>query len=286
MAEFLDLSGHSFGKLTAIRRYTAAPTKRVKWVCTCECGNERIVDSCNLTSGHITSCGCSRRKINAGDRFGHLVVESYVSCDGKHTLWRCRCDCGRYTVTRTDALKSGATTSCGCVNESIRRAFSENQKANAITDDERRIHGIWHHMMGRCYNPKEAGYEHYGGMGVSVCERWHDMYAFTSDLLGEYVSHVARHGVRQTSLDRIDPTGNYNPSNVRWATTKVQANNQRRHQRTFTGTNLRTGQTFVGRSQSQFARQHGIKGNHISAVLSGRRRSACGFTFKWSEVGR
>ena len=56
----IDLTGMVFGKLTAIE-----PVKKVKngdmlWRCKCDCGNESLVQSGNLKSGHTKSCGCYR----------------------------------------------------------------------------------------------------------------------------------------------------------------------------------------------------------------------------------
>lgn len=64
-------------------------------------------------------------------------------------------------------------------------------------------------------------YEHYGGRGITVCERWRESYpAFLAD--------VGRKPSPQHSLDRIDNDGHYEPGNVRWATAKQQANNRRK----------------------------------------------------------
>lgn len=54
-----------------------------------------------------------------GQRFGHLTVlervDNQVGKNGKtNVVYRCRCDCGEETVVRATALRSGATTSCGC----------------------------------------------------------------------------------------------------------------------------------------------------------------------------
>lgn len=40
----------------------------------------------------------------------------------------------------------------------------------------------WHAMMYRCYNNKDESYSKYGAIGVSVCERWHDMNNYILDM--------------------------------------------------------------------------------------------------------
>jgi hypothetical protein len=35
---------------------------RRKWLCICDCGNEKIVDTTSLKNGHIKSCGCLNKE--------------------------------------------------------------------------------------------------------------------------------------------------------------------------------------------------------------------------------
>lgn len=74
-------------------------------------------------------------------------------------------------------------------------------------------------MMDRCYNPKATGFDRYGGRGITVCERWHDIKAFVADMESTYFNGA--------SIDRINNNGNYEPSNCRWATATQQNRNQR-----------------------------------------------------------
>ncbi len=80
----------------------------------------------------------------------------------------------------------------------------------------------WQHMIRRCRDPKESGYERYGAVGVVVCGRW----------LGEdgFANFLADMGERPegATIDRFpNQSGNYEPGNCRWATRVEQQRNMR-----------------------------------------------------------
>ena len=53
----LDITNQIFGKLTAIKRVPSRGGKTY-WLCRCECGQEKEVQTCHLISGATQSCGC------------------------------------------------------------------------------------------------------------------------------------------------------------------------------------------------------------------------------------
>lgn len=69
----------------------------------------------------------------------------------------------------------------------------------------------------RCTNPKHKDYPKYGGLGVKM------LFATFDDFIG----HIGLPPNSNVSLDRIDPTGNYEIGNVRWANKIVQAHNKK-----------------------------------------------------------
>lgn len=73
-------------------------------------------------------------------------------------------------------------------------------------------------MRQRCNNPNSDQWKWYGGRGISICERWDNFTLFLEDMGERPQGH---------SIDRINPDGNYEPSNCRWATPKQQAENNR-----------------------------------------------------------
>lgn len=83
-------------------------------------------------------------------------------------------------------------------------------------------------MINRCENPRVRSYPRYGGRGIKVCEMWRNNYA-------AFLAHVGRRPSPRHSIDRIDPNRNYEPGNVRWATSLEQQNNRRNTRRVVVG---------------------------------------------------
>ena len=130
-----NLTGKRFGRLLVIKQANHHIQKRGKkvvcWKCLCDCGNETIVYSDHLMSGHTSSCGCYQREkvieskfVNLiGKKFGRLVVlsldEDKILGDGRDTFWLCRCECGNEIKVDARALVAKNTSSCGCLRESL-----------------------------------------------------------------------------------------------------------------------------------------------------------------------
>lgn len=77
----------------------------------------------------------------------------------------------------------------------------------------------WKSMNQRCTNPAASNFKHYGGRGVTICERWRASFAaFLADM-GECP------GAHMT-LDRLDNSKGYEPGNCRWATMAEQNRNR------------------------------------------------------------
>lgn len=60
MTKLVDLTGQRFGRLIVIRR--SPSSKRVNWLCQCDCGGECSPTTYCLRSGRTQSCGCIQRE--------------------------------------------------------------------------------------------------------------------------------------------------------------------------------------------------------------------------------
>lgn len=154
-----------------------------------------------------------------GFRRHRLVVVSEAPQRGRVRYFNCLCDCGSQRIICMPSLvsKTSELKSCGCWKIEVQRARRTTHGQNSATF-RTRTYNTWAKMIARCTNPNQAGWEHYGGRGITVCNEWRRFEAFFADM-GERPEGK--------SLDRIDVNGNYEKSNCRWATQSEQMSNTR-----------------------------------------------------------
>lgn len=94
-----------------------------------------------------------------------------------------------------------------------------------------------HAILQRCYNPKSARYSHYGGRGISVCDRWRNpaggrrFHNGRGSSLGVayFICDMGIPPSTTHSIERKDVNGDYCPANCIWATPKIQQRNTTRN---------------------------------------------------------
>lgn len=62
MSKVIDLTGQRFGRLVVIERTENSAQGGARWLCRCDCGNEKIVHRRELLNGDARSCGCLRKE--------------------------------------------------------------------------------------------------------------------------------------------------------------------------------------------------------------------------------
>jgi hypothetical protein len=157
--------------------------------------------------------------MQAGQIYGKLEAIEFLHID-KHRcrVWRFRCHgCGNENFSaRAYIVQRGDTTSCNCHRRAV-MAVANLKHGKWKTSEFK----IWGGMIDRCTNENSPSYPGWGGLGVTICERWrHNFENFLADM-----------GLRPSPKHSIDrhpnPFGNYEPTNCRWATWTEQARNRR-----------------------------------------------------------
>lgn len=159
--------------------------------------------------------GRPQNVIDIGTRFGKLVVIGRAEAKNRRSRSICRCDCGNEVVRTNSELKHGVK-SCGCL-----LAESHLKHGGCRRGKRERLWIIYCGIKARCNNPRSKIYKYYGERGISVCKEWDADYA-------AFRTWAMDNGCKSgLTIDRINPNGNYEPSNCRWITQKEQCLNKR-----------------------------------------------------------
>lgn len=151
-----------------------------------------------------------------GRKFGRLTALGFAG----NRKWVCQCECGTQKAINSQALKSGETRSCGCLQKEL---AAKRLTKHGYTSRKgcTPTYQSWACMIQRCTNPNLRCYHRYGGRGIKVCERWRDSFkAFLSDM--------GKRPSKAHEIDRKDNDGNYEPGNCQWTTHRQNMSHTRR----------------------------------------------------------
>lgn len=130
----------------------------------------------------------------SGERYARLKALEVAgqAVDNGNYLWLCECDCGEYTIVRSQKLRSGEIRSCGCLRDETTAARMVVHGLSYTVE-----HGAWRNMIFKALK--------------NQCEIWEPWLVF-----GQFLYDMGRKPDPEMVLKRIDKEKGYTPQNLAW----------------------------------------------------------------------
>ena len=162
-----------------------------------------------------------------GERFGRLVVLSKANRTYQ-TMWDCACDCGAYLVVSGSNLRSGHTSSCGCLRDELRPTYAKRRDFTGKNNPRAKASIA---LSGNNYVPsdsvwyKRAAGVFYAAKKKGVKLGFSNVAALATYVLSikpnkcpvfkrRFVERGAGFSNWSPSIDKIDPKKGYVPGNI------------------------------------------------------------------------
>ena len=197
-----------------------------------------------------------------GTKFNRLTLleEAPSIIEKNHSARRrvkCSCDCGRIIIVDYCHVKDGHTKSCGCYAKEKRTIHGFNGT---------RLSSIYRHILRRCYSPSDENYKWYGAKGIKMCDEWLNNRKLFFDwaMSNGYKDNL--------TIDRINNNGNYEPSNCRWVTTKVNNRNRPTTRLSFEDAqDIRNAYLLGCFTQKEIAEGYGVCSQYVGQIINNQK---------------
>ena len=73
-----DLIGQQFGRIKVVSRAPSGSRWQTRWHCICDCGNAKVMQASNLTTGKSKSCGCGAEETRQANNAKAKLTEEQV----------------------------------------------------------------------------------------------------------------------------------------------------------------------------------------------------------------
>ena len=191
----INMVGKKFGRVLVTKEICRDIIGHdVKYECICDCGTIFITGGNGLRSGKCQSCGCYNKERTSethkipmiGKKFGKLTVIEQVDSPNRRIYYKCQCECGNYTTVVGEDIRSGHTTSCGClkskgedsISKILRSAnipFEKEKTFDSCRFPKTNYHGRFDFYVNNHYLIEYDGIQHFG-----IPNKW-DTYESTEE---------------------------------------------------------------------------------------------------------
>lgn len=227
------------------------------------CGNEKRFNYSQLRDikHSAMECRATYYSYQIGKKYGDLQIVECTGMGNNGMKYRCRCTkCGVESIRSIGALQKIILHGKECF-----RQIPSSPIKDAIWNR-------WACMNQRCNNPKHPMYPYYGGRGIRLhYEHAVDLYC---DFAEEFKIHADKYGIKNSTFDRIDVNGDYEKSNLRIATQKIQSTNTRRKKLFIIEKN---NEKVLSDSAQECGRVLHFNGRALGNVLRGKSSSCSGW---------
>ncbi len=169
-----------------------------------------------------------RLVVEYGEKLGMLTYLCDLPCISPNYR-RCLflCECGTLKATSLSSWRTGATKSCGCLLNKVRKTANSTHGMYKT-----KIYNSWLGMKDRCRNMR---FTRYAQRGITVCDKWQTFEGFYEDMGDTWEAGL--------SVDRIDNSKGYCKENCKWSNPSDQGYNKDRLSRNKSG---KTGVAKIG----------------------------------------